>query len=349
MTVRELFHETFSCLHASDTIYEEVLEMAENQGKRKRRRMSGKAAAACIAAVIVSGITVAAAAQSEFFQSVFGTKGLKNMEAHKLEEGNDWLVPARFWEEVDEETAGRLTGGHVMQIGETVTVYGYTLKVEQCVMDDNGIGAFTYTLSHVGGLEGIDYWEYGGYLLPEDIPGGIIRMESSGGTMFCTREIVNHTQTTAMELHAVEYFAPFEQLEDGEEIQIRHSGYEWDENGELLTNEEQDINFVPDNVIVSDIYTSESGYTAHISPLGIRFDFDVSDQNWFQQKLIITYTDGSVYQVQDTDIENQILSCGDAGVFRTVFNRLVDTEKIASITVNGPDGEELMFMKESAG
>ena len=69
------FHETFSCLHASNTVYEEVLEMAENQEKRKRRRMTGKTVVACIATVVVSGITVAAAAQSGFFSECVWHQG----------------------------------------------------------------------------------------------------------------------------------------------------------------------------------------------------------------------------------------------------------------------------------
>lgn len=168
--------------------------------------------------------------------------------------------------------------------------------------------------------------------------------------MIDTEEIVDHTQTTDTELHAVMYFAPFERLKDGEKIQIEHSGYEWDENDEVLTHEVQKIELVPDRLIVSDTYISDLGYTAHISPLGIRLDGLICEgtgQSWVVEKLIITDTDGSVYQVQDTDIYNQIFSCGSvSGDLWTVFNRLVDTEKVASITVNGPDGEDMVFTKE---
>lgn len=350
MTNKELFHETFSQLHASDTLYEEVLEMAENRGKRRRYHMLPKAAAACALAAALGGITVFAAAHGDFFQSIFGTKGQENVEVHEAEmDGQSWTAPAREWETADEGTAEHLAGDYTAQIGESVTVYGYTLTVDEYLIDENGIGAVMYTLSNPDGLAGVCDAGYGEYYMSPDVPMKEIYMKSTNGKSFDHRNIVDQTQTTDTELHAVMYFAPFEKLDEGEEIQIIHSGYEIGENGKAATEEEQRITFMPDSFVPSDTYISESGYTAHISPVGILFDapvFERAESGWTMQKLIITYTDGSVYQAEDTDIDNIIVGCyGTDGGLLEVFNRLVDTEKIASVTVNGPDGENLVFTK----
>lgn len=351
MTDKELFHETFSQLHASDTLYEEVLEMTENRRKRRRSyHMLPKAAVVCALTVALGGITVFAAAHGEFFQSIFGTKGQENVEVHEVEmDGQSWTAPAREWETADERTAERLTGEHITQIGESVTVYGYTLTVDEYLIDENGIGAVTYTLSNPDGLAGVCYAGYGEYYMSPDVPMKEINMMSAGEKSFDLRSIVDQTQTTDTELHAVMYFVPIEKLDEGEAIQIIHSGYETDESGKTVTTEEQRITFTPDSFVSSDTYTSESGFTAHVSPVGILFDgpvFESTDSGWITQKLIITYTDGSIYQVEDTDVYNTIVACYNMdGDVLEVFNRLVDTEKIASVTVNGPDGEDLVFTK----
>lgn len=345
---KDLFHETFSCLHASDTIYEEVLEMAENNKKQKKHYIPKKMAVACAFAVAASGITVFAAAKGGFFQSAFGSKGHTNIEAHPVtDDGQSWMAPSRDWEEVDEDAAAKLTGGQVVQIGDSVSVYGYTLTIDEYMIDENGIGAVTYTLSNPDGLEGISFSEYGDYYVTPDCPMSEISMWSTSEKMFDTRSITDQTKTTETELHAVLYFAPFEKLEEEEGILIRHSGYEWDENGEILSHEQEDITFIPDEFITSSAYTNEAGYTAHVSPIGILIDgpvFEMKKPEWIHDKLIITYTDGSVYQAANTDVLNEILSCyNDDGALLAVFNRLVDTDKISSITVNGPDGADLVF------
>lgn len=346
MTKKELFQETFSCLHASDTIYEEVLEMTENRQKRYHLR---KAVVACTLAVLASGITVLAVARSGFFQSVFGTKGQPNTSAHVSEINNGNIVPAREWVEVDENTAKELLGEKVTSIRDSVTLYGYTLTVHDYTIDENGIGAATYTLVNPDGLDEVIFGEYGDYSLSPDSPLVPVSAESSSGKIIDTASIVDQTRTTDTELYAVLYFAPLEALEENEEILICLSGYEWDENGELLKHEVETIPLSQASSAPSITYTSEAGYTAHLSPLGIFFDgpiFEAVDRSWWTKKLLITYTDDSVYQVRDTDIFNQILSClGSSGSVCTVFNRLVDTDTVKSITINGPDGTDMVFTR----
>lgn len=352
MTDRELFRETFSQLHASGNICEEVLEMAKNRGRKKRRYVSKRLAAACVLAAALCGTSVFAAVQGGFLQSVFGTKGQENVGVHELGEGGQsWKVPAREWETVDEDAAERLVGEQVARIGESVTVYGYTLTLDEYMIDENGIGAITYTLSNPDGLAGVCEAGYGEYYMSPDVPMKEIHMQSTEGRSIDHRSIVDRTQTTDTELHAVMYFTAMEKLQEGEGIQIIHSGYELNEKGEAVSEEEEKITFLPEDFIHSVTCTSEAGYTAHISPVGVRFDgpvFEKGVSGWILEKVLVTCADGSVYQAEDQDVNNIIVGCysNDDGGLCLVFNRLVDTEQVASVTVNGPDGTDLVFAVE---
>lgn len=345
MIDKELFQETFSRLHASDSTCEEVIRMAEKRGKKRRRCMPKKAAVAIAFGMVVCGATVFAAGQSGFFGSIFGRKGQKDIEAHVVEDrGQSWTVPARDWVEVDEAAAEKSLGDHIGQLGDSVTVYGCTLTVEEYVIDESGIGAVTYTLSNPEGLEGMIYDAgYGECCMSPDTPLKDLQVWSTEGDMFDSRSILNKTESTDTELHAVLYFAPLAKLEAGEGIVLKHWGYEMDENGEILSEEEQSITFTPDSFAAAVEFESEEGYTAHISSLGILIDgpvFEYEKPEWIAEKMLITYEDGSVYQVEDTDVNNEVLGCyTQAGDLMVVFNRMADVDKVVSITVNGLEGD----------
>lgn len=348
MTEKELFRETFSQLHAPDNVYEEVLKMAEKRERRRRRCTPGRIAAACVFAAALAGTTVFASVRGEFLREIFGIKGRENVGVHTVEAGGQsWTAPAMEWETADEAAAERLVGEHVAQIGESVTVYGYTLTLDEYVIDENGIGAVTYTLSNPDGLAGVCSTEYGEYFMDPGVPMKEIDIRSTGGSSMDKKSIVDQTLTTDTELHAVMYFTAMEQLEEGEGIRIIHSGYERDEKGEVVSEESEEITFMPDSFVRSVPFTGGTGYTAHVSPVGVRFDgpiFEKAVSGWIMNKLLVTYTDGSVYQAKDADVSNIIVGCySHDGGLGLVFNRMVDTEGIASVTVNGPDGTDMVF------
>lgn len=356
MTDRELFQETFSCLHASGTICEEVMEMAENKGRKKKRYIS-KRLAVCAAAVLICSITALAAGHSGFFQSIFGSRGREDVPAHAVEDaekGSSFTAPAMEWEDPDVDTAEALLGEHVIHSGESVTVYGVTLTVEEYVIDENGIGVLNYILSDPDGLELMVSSDSGAFsMAPESkvVDPGVNTID---GGMFCYNSFLTaEAARTENEIHAILYFAPMEGFEEGEGIRIMHRGYQWDEeSGELLEKEEQAITLVPDSFVAARSMASSEGYTAEISPLGIQFDGPIFEMaknspdtgSWMPQRIYITYEDGTVYQVQDADVQNFVSgSYGAEGCLIYIFNRMVDVEQVASITVNGPDGADLVF------
>ena len=362
MTDRQLFEETFSQLHASEDTVKEVLKMAREQDTRKAKRHPARTGALiALAAVLLMGTAFAAAAGG-FFDTVFGSKGQENVEAHEVTEsakGSVYEVPAREWAEVDEPLAEKLVGEYVATIGTSVSVGSWTLTVEDYTIDDHGIGAVVYTLSNPNGLgDAIRDAGYGAFYVDDRNPDGLreIGLEgASGGDdihAFDTRNIVDKTLTTDTELHAVMYFVPEYDFEAGESIRMSLARVvgEPDPVTGAAEWEEQVITFTPDSNIPTVELVSAQGYTAHLSPLGVTFDasFEAIDPAAYLKTLTVQFADGTEYTIRSGDpyMDNSILGCAsfEGSIEAHVFNRLVDTDSVVSVTRNGPDDTPIVFI-----
>ena len=250
---RQLFKETFSCLHASEDTVTEVLKMAKQQETRKKERHPVRMGILIgLAAVLLVGAAYAAAGTG-FIQSVFGAKGQENTAPQEvLEAGKDttWTMPGREWVEVDEAQAERLIGEHVAAVGESVSLGNWTLTVDAYAIDDHGIGAVTYTLANPTGLgDTIRDAGNGAYYVNGDNVDDLLGEIGLEGTLgdperniyhgFDTRNIVDKTLTTDTELHAVMYFTPTYGFEAGESIRITLGRVLRGENGGIIGEETQ--------------------------------------------------------------------------------------------------------------
>lgn len=358
MTDRQLFEETFSRLHASGDTVTEVLKMArEQETKRKTRAPARTGALIALAAALLMGTAFAAA--GGFFDAVFGSKGQEDVEAHEVVEeskGSTYEVPAMEWAEVDEALAEALVGEHVASVGTSVSVGDWTLTVDDYTIDDRGVGAVVYTLSNPNGLGGaILDSGYGTYSVSGDNADGLREIGLFGGSgehRFDTRSVVDKNLTTDTELHAVMYFAPFFDFAEGESIHMtlsRAATMPDPDSGEDAEWEEQIITFTPESFIPTVELVSEEGYTAHLSPVGILFDiwFEGADPDAYARELSVQFGDGTEYILQSEDpyIDNRIVSCGspEDDVEASVFNRLVDTDSVVSVTRNGPESTPIVF------
>lgn len=367
MTDRQLFRETFSQLHASEDTLTEVMKMAREQETRKKMRHPARTGALiALAAALLMGSAFAAVTNG-FFATVFGSKGQEDVAAHEVTEpqkGSTYEVPAMEWVDVDETRAEELVGDHVATIGTSVSVGDWTLTVDDYTIDDRGIGAIVYTLSNPNGLgDTIRDVGYGEYFVDGNNTDGLREIGLEGDWdgydkphMFDTRNIVDLDQTTDTELHAVMYFAPFFQYEAGESIHMTLSRIvgepptpEEDAMGVEPEWERQTVTFRPESFIPSREFRSAEGYTAHVSPLGIFFDndFEGADPAAFLRELSLAFDDGTEYILKSKDpyVDNQIVSCASPmdDVSASVFNRLVDAERVVSVTRNGAEGTSFVF------
>ena len=191
-------------------------------------RVTVKAAAIAVAGTLLVGTgAYAAVSNADFFRSAFGDKGHEDIErqevsyaeiAPEISEKADstFVRPAMVWGEVDEAQADRLLGGYVQDVWQSVTVLGYTLTIDQLLVDANGLGLATYSLACPDGVAA-QASGYGQYYLSSDTPVGDIYLEGADedrqvsasdgttvwlGSPFCIHGVMDVEATTPTDLHA---------------------------------------------------------------------------------------------------------------------------------------------------
>ncbi len=349
MTERELFKETFSHLHASPDTLAEVMNMAKHDNithisTAKRRHPARRLIAiVAVAALLVTGAV--AAANSSFLNNAFGDKGLTDYEPVEVPKGNGdfYTLPGVEWESVDEETAGALVGEEVTLIGETIAMGNYTVTVDSYVMDDNGVGVVTWTVANPNGVGQVD--EAGGgvaYFGPASFMAEP-KFESGTGDYINSRAIRDDSLTTDTELHLVSYIASFEDVMDTDGVVLKLN----------ISGEKKEIVFPAADVVES--VTATSGeYTAHVSPMSIRFEApfgEGAENRWVPGGLRIQFADGTEYICQQAEpyMENTVFSQywsvdgNGFGDLVYVFNRLIDPAEVATVTISGPNDTTLTF------
>lgn len=342
MTERELFKETFSQLHASEDTLTEVMNMAKHENitymnKTKRRPARKLIAIVAVAALLVTGAV--AAASHSFLGDAFGDKGLTDYEPVEIPkgDGHSYTLPGMEWGSVDEETASALVGEAVTPIGETIDIGNYTVTVDSYVMDDNGVGVVTWTVANPNGVghvdeagRGIVYFGPASFMAEPDFRDGNGDFLNS----YCVRD---DSLTTDTELHLVSYIASSEDVlnTDGVVLKLR------------ISDEERNIVF-PATDVVESVTLTGGEYTAHVSPMSIRFEApfgEGAENRWVPHYLTIHYADGTEYICQQDEpyMENTVFGQYDEDGLVYVFNRLIDPAEVASVTISGPDDTTLTF------
>lgn len=359
--------EAFNLLNASETTYEKVMDMTRNETSRKSadaklrtHRMTRRAFVTCAAlSVAAVGGAAYAAVETDFFKTAFGDKGIDDLEARDVTDevtGSTYTLPGTQWVSTDSEEARRLIGDSVERVDESVGYDGYTLTVGSCVVDENGLGIADFTLENPGGLDLYEpvAQEYGELYMNEGVPiGGIRVTDATGEKIADSRAIINRNASTETSIAGACYFdvarANGMSVEDGVGWSLSSCP-----NGEVISDV---ISFFPAKYAPAKLFTCDDGIaTASLSAFGIVFnqlgDAD-SESNeskdgqkeetrtaypeWVISKVVIAYADGSEYVAQDDGTYNIIfgLLSDDWGSQSLLFNRLVDPESVASITVNG--------------
>lgn len=370
---RVLFREAFSPIDAPDDMAERVIRMAgtSNRNTRGHRVHRIPVRAVVIGATLsaaLAGGGAYAAVQSNFFQSAFGDKGQGDVEARDIPvEGKDSTcrLAEMTWVQTDPANAERILGPFVGTVGQSVSANGYTLTVDEVVVDENGIGVATYTLSNPDGVGEVDGY-YGHFGFMPDAPIRGVHIEGAtqrgigngmtGGISFDQRSVKDELLSTEAELHAVQYFCPpfGERDENGYRWQLSV----WDEESGRLAG--PTITYAPEAAIPATVFAAETGETVSMSPLGMVASESIETMDpGFYRRCVVASSDGTEYVVKDDRyyefddkenapelVDNTIfaLGSGSVGTF-FVFNRLVDVEAVASVTFETTAGEQLVLTR----
>lgn len=370
---RALFREAFSPIDAPDDMAERVIRMAGTSNRNMRgHRVHHIPVRAVVIGVTLSAALVGggayAAVQSDFFQSAFGDKGQKDVAARDVPvEGKDstFRLAEMTWVQTDPANAERILGPFVGTVGQSVSANGYTLTVDEVVVDENGIGVATYTLSNPDGVGEVDGY-YGHFGFMPDAPIRGVHLEGAtqrdigngmtGSISFDQRSVKDEVLSTGTELHAVQYFCSLFGEHDENGYMWRLSV--WDEESGRLAG--STVTYAPEAAIPATAFAAETGETVSMSPLGMveSESIEATDPGSYR-RCVVRFSDGTEYVVKDDRyyelddkenapelVDNTIfaLGSGSVGTF-FVFNRLVDVEAVASVTFETTAGEQLVLTR----
>ena len=374
MTQRELFKETFSQLHASPDTLSEVMNMAKHENitymnKTKRHPARKLIAIVAVAALLVTGAVAvsngflrgaSAEPGGDFLTESFGVKGLEDTQPKEIyEAGKSWTQPGTEWAPVDAETAAAIVGDSIVFIGKTYTMGDYTVTLDSYVMDDNGVGILTWTLAYPGGIPNVLHDENSGQF-GFGVEDGLCEpaLWTTEDEHINSRSVLNTELSTADKFHIVTYFGDAKDVVDSDlDMYLRLEERKWSEE------EEHDFEVVNEGkmlIEMGDVYLesvtlSGGEYTAHVSPLSIRFEATFGErEGWVPDDLRIQYVEGSefgteyVCEQDEPYMHNLIFAYYDGDIkdyenLVKVFNRLIDPAQVASATISGPNDTTLTF------
>lgn len=171
MIDRKLFQKTFSTLHASpDTLSEVYWAVHEEEHKQPLHRRHAISKGVLIAAVLAMCITVAGAAGVSIAglikANVTPSASITAADLHAFSadsmdsetpvvldnSGNVLSLPKMERVSTDAKTMWRLVGDYLSTVDAAMEVDGYTIQLNTFLIDENGTGFLTYTLSNPNGV-----------------------------------------------------------------------------------------------------------------------------------------------------------------------------------------------------
>ena len=333
MTDRELYRETFSHLHASGDTVTEVLNMANNN--KTHTRPARRAVIALIAAALAVALSITAYAIGEhtgFFEQVFGDTGVESRDAYEVvaddTKPNSGMVTVPAYERVsvDPDAAEELIGDQVQDVDQSFTMDGVTFTAESMVIDANGVGALTYTVSNPDGFpdmsgaygetfpalmemdEEIGYYGEGGVPL-------VSAQRDGEEHLISPHTYLDSAASTDTQIRLTAYFWIYWGVEPGDELRLtlRKFIYNYDEPLEIIGDDgqlegtepsidetEEHLTFTVEDLVPAVTFTAEDGHTASVSPIGVVLD------DWYDALpgLSLDYADGTEYVVKGDDVAN---------------------------------------------
>lgn len=315
--------------------------------------------AAAVAAIVIfsTPVIVKAAADSEFISRIWGTAGKDNIDSHEeiiYDEEKDTACtvtyPQREYADTEPERAEELIGDSISYEAVVKELGDTRLTILKAVSDGNA-AVVEFTLEKEGGVDALVYSQ-----LDNESKGAWFAEQSPFYFHFadCSENIyVDMNKSTEDLLYCYDYMVmvPQEQMTDKLVLEIeQYSGT--GEGDEIQVK--SDTLFVPlGGEIKKEEYVNAKGGLISISPLSMKIDVGMglglsaeeAYDPWNVYYVAVNYKDKTSYVVHeheiegvhscDVETENSSYACGDLEnhlIF--VFNRLVDTENVESITIN---------------
>jgi len=332
-----------------------------------------KVAAAACAFVVASPFVANAAMDGALFNSIWGDEGKTDVTSHVetfVEDGkiddkgnlvtNKYTLPKIEYTKQDPELAGKLLSGKISTKPVSAQIGDTKITIESVVRDGMGIVA-SYTLERAGGVNCFNYSQ-----LDNELKGAwfnedqniLFGFKEGGGKTW-----VDLAKSTKDKLYCYEYMADDSAILDYEQfkpvtdhITLWYNVYtdtranifkdeQYQTKGEApFIKESKEIKIPVLDKLESRTFKSDKGGSVKASAIAMQWLADGTGADKYDafdsvKTIKIKYNDGKEYVVFSKDkVDNTGFLCGSqeektAG-FIAIFNRLVDTENVESISIN---------------
>lgn len=326
---------------SAQRIQEATLAKISNTAPAKKRKFSARRLVSVLAAAVVltlsvTGMAVADILPLNIVQTLFGPERGSNPDGVVEYDDQGKLktnIPA--WErvEVDETLAGQLLAPYLTTTDETASYQGYTLALEANLYDPaTGCGLAYYTLENPDGITGYQVFDNG-------------ELWFDNQTVFtrtdcADRLYLDSTQSTNTKLCICAYYIEQEPLHN---LQLQLGAFVPvpEGQGEGLYGEVQDTLSIPlPNAELPAIQAVSKSISVTLSPIGISLTSKTSLDGTINY-LALEYADGSRYVIRDQNgfLDNTCYSLlsSDLTQISLSFNRLVDTNQVEKVIVDGTE------------
>lgn len=340
MNEQQKFIQAFSHLHASENTLQEVTYMAN---KRNKKSYSPRRTMILVAILVLLISTTIVAYAAELFFDFFAILTPSSNSGPALEEiyGNNISTDKPYMEDylgnpiarpdmeriaLDPQAAEEMIGAYVSAVEGTFTAGKNTFSLCTFMVNDMGMGAFTWTVENPNGI----YYKDIGYGMVDFNPASpfsnpVLTHYIGDTSHLCdTFTFLLKAENNSTKLHLVTYFATASSFTSGDTL--------------VWQVKDTTVQIAPVNLMPSKVLTAENGMSVYASYQGMVLKAN-SQTEIVPHKMLITFTDGTQYAVTDEGIHNQsgALWRKDGNTsydaLLVLFNRLVDPDNISSIEI----------------
>lgn len=350
MNEHELFQKTFSHLHASAETRREVIKMMNRKNTKKSMRKRFAAVAAAAALISALGIVASATGFldtciAKLIPSKAPSQGIVDtvgdgISTEKPDMGA-FTPPDMERPGTNADAVLHLTGNYLCQMEAELTVHETQFTFHDFLIDENGSGILTYSVSNPNGVN-FRKNGYGQITLSSVHTPSLYNGEKQQGAKYMDAYhylVSGSSGDTTIEMAA--YFSCFDTYVPDSPLELSISYMVQEDEAHDPVEMYKVLSITPICQAPVKTFTDSEGNTVAVSPVSILID-------WRQEgelkvgELVLHYTDGTEYIVESGshNIANTQL-----GLIRTeetpfdsvviCFNRLVDVKEIASITLQG--------------
>lgn len=343
-TPESMLGDAMNCLRAPDDLAERAI--AARHGTRRRHghaRSLVAVVATALVATLAFGGTAYAVITSDFFARAYGDHGLGDSAGWTVEDsqGNPAATYTREFTTVAGEDTTQAIADATEEVNLSASLNGYTLTVESMVLDANGAGAVTFTLS---GEDSFDLYEdaVSNELVFDEGPLQLITMRAGEGGSLNNRSYYDSDTSTPTELRGTMYFT-------ARDVNDLKGGVTWEIAGvapDGTAAEARTDAFTPSKVLATTTFTEAGGLEASLSPLSLRIGQPGKSEVYesVTSSVALNMSDGTSQTVMGDVATNYYVYTGwqgDSANHATLaLSQVVDPNEVTSISVTGNDYTE---------